>query len=369
MKKVGIVTIHKINNYGAVLQAYALNRYIRSLGHDVKTIDFRTYRVAESYKLFRPVNGMLDLPRNAQALLYARKLRLRKRRFDTFLEEEVPMTDKSYDSNGELQQTELPFDTYICGSDQIWNTFCRNYDDAFILSFARGRGERISYAASLGADSIHAQKQEQFRRELSGFKALSVRESDAVDIIRPIAGKPVAHVCDPVFLLNTHQWCQAAAGPLMREPYIFFYHVKGDIPGMRDYVRKLSKETGMKVVAVSINLREMLYPNVKLYDAGPREFLSLVQNAAYVCTNSFHATAFSLIFRRKFIVFSPHGAGPSRLTSILQTAGLMDRVYAPGCVPIGEEIDYDLVWKRLAPFIGQSEDFLQKALEDHNDTM
>lgn len=363
MKHVGIVTIHKINNYGAVLQSYALNRHIRALGHDAKTIDFRTYRVAESYKLLRPVENRMDLIRNAQALLYAGKLRRRAERFDRFLEAEVPMTPDYY-SNEELRRAQLNFDTYVCGSDQIWNTHCRNYDDAFILEFARGRGERISYAASLGADSIHPDMQERFRRELRDFKAVSVRESDAVRIIEPLAGKPVSHVCDPVLLLTPEQWREAAAGPLLREPYIFFYHVKGDIPDMREYLRELGEKTGMKIVAVTMNLREMLYPNVKRYDAGPREFLSLIDHAAYVVTNSFHATAFSLLFRKKFMVFSPHGSGPSRLTSILASAGLMDRVWDKSCSPIETEIDYQAVWQRLTPFVEQSKEFLKNALED-----
>lgn len=306
----------------------------------------------------------MDLVRNAQAILYAGKLRRRKTRFDRFLEENVPMTPRAWYSNQELRSAELDFDTYICGSDQIWNTHCRNYDDAFILEFARGRGERISYAASLGANSIHPDKQERFRRELSDYKAVSVRESDAIGIIEPLAGRNVSHVCDPVLLLDRQQWHEAAAEPLLKEPYIFFYHVKGDIPGMRDYLRKLSEQTGMKVVAVTMNLREMLYPNVKMYDAGPREFLSLIENAAYVVTNSFHATAFSLIFRKKFLVFPPHGSGPSRLTSILETAGMMDRVWDKGCSPIEAEIDYDRAWERLNPFVEQSKRFLKENLED-----
>ena len=225
MKKVGIVTIHKINNYGAVLQAYALNRHIRSLGHDAKTIDFRTYRVAESYELFRPYENLMDIPRNLQALLYAGRLLKRKERFDRFLEEEVPMTEQAWFSNDELRKAQMDFDTYVCGSAQIWNPHCRNYDDAFILSFARGRGERIAYAASVGADTINPDLQATFRRELSDFKAVAVREKDAVDIIEPLAQQPVSHVCDPVLLLEWEQWSALAAQPLRREPYIFFYHV------------------------------------------------------------------------------------------------------------------------------------------------
>lgn len=364
MRKIGIVTIHRINNYGAVMQAYALNAYLRACGHDAKTIDYRTYRVKESRQLFSPMKSIMDIPRNAQALLYAGRHFKRNRRFDAFLNDYLPITPEAYYTNEEMHHADLDFDTYICGSDQIWNTFCRNYDNTFLLDFARNRGQRISYAASLGAKSVHENHEPAFRRELPEYRALSVREADAVEIIEPYAGKRVSHVCDPVFLLTKSQWEETAAEPLLKEPYIFFYHVKGDLPGMRDYVRQLSKQMGMKVVVVNMNLREMLYQNVKRYDAGPREFLSLIQNAAFVCTNSFHATAFSLIFRKNFMVFSPGAnGGSSRIYSLLQQVDLTDRIYG-NHAPIEKEIDFDRVWSRLTPFINDSKAFLRNALEE-----
>lgn len=119
MKKIGIVTIHKINNYGAVLQAYALNKYLTDCGHEVKTIDFRTHRVEESYKIFYPFQSVMDIPRNLQALLYSGKLKKRKKRFDMFLRDFVPMTSKPFYSNEELEKESFDFNYYICGSDQI----------------------------------------------------------------------------------------------------------------------------------------------------------------------------------------------------------------------------------------------------------
>lgn len=363
MRKIGIVTIHKINNYGALLQAYALNRYLRNCGHQVQTIDYRTYRVKESYQIFRPMKSVMDLPRNAQALLYAARLRRRKHRFDAFLRDYVPMTTGVYEDNGQIRDAKLDFDTYICGSDQIWNTYCQNYDNTFLLDFADESARRIAYAASLGATGIHENHQESFSRELKKFHALSVRENDAVEIIRSYADKAVTHVCDPVFLPDLSQWEAVATEPLLKEPYIFCYHVKGDIPAMREYMRELSQKTGMKIVTVNLNLREMLFPCVKRYDAGPQEFLSLIKNAAFVCTNSFHAASFSLIFRKKFMVFAP-GAGASRVSSLLEKAGLEDRLYGDACADIAEDIDYDRVWAGLEPFVAQSKEFLKAAVEE-----
>lgn len=118
MKTAGIVTIHMINNYGALEQAYALNKYLRLNGIDAKTIDFRTYRVEESYQLFHPIHSVMDIARNTQVILYLRKLKRRNDRFHQFLKENVPMTEETYYSNTELEKADLNFDYFICGSDQ-----------------------------------------------------------------------------------------------------------------------------------------------------------------------------------------------------------------------------------------------------------
>ena len=365
MKTAGIVTIHMINNYGALEQTYALNRYLRLNGIGTKTIDFRTYRVAESYQLFYPIRSVMDLARNAQVLLYYKKLKKRNERFHQFLKDYVPMTESAYFSNAELEQANLHFDYYICGSDQIWNTYCRNYDDAFILSFARGKGQRISYAASMGADDIREDLRKKFAEELSEYQALSVRESSAVPVIEELSGKNVEHVVDPVFLLNADQWSEIAPGKLVNRPYIFFYFVKGDLPGMREYVRRLSDATGLPIVVVNCNLREMRYRNMKYYDAGPTEFVSLIKYADYVVTNSFHASAFSVIFRKKFMVFNAKENGASRISSLLSLCGIVERQTSKGkdVSEIQKEIDYDAVYTKITPQIEKSKDFLAKALE------
>ncbi|MGN0452380.1 MAG: polysaccharide pyruvyl transferase family protein [Ruminococcus sp.] len=354
-----------INNYGALEQTYALNKYLRLNGIDAKTIDFRTYRVKESYQLFHPVHSAMDFIRNAQALLYSRKLKRRNFRFHQFLKDNVPMTEEAYYSNSELQKADFDFDYYICGSDQVWNTYCQNYDDAFILSFAKDKGERLSYAASMGKDDINPSLREKFSEELGEYKAISVRESNAVSVIGELSKQPVVHVVDPVFLLDSEKWDEIAAENPVGKPYIFFYNVKGDIPGMRDYVRNLKKATGLPIVVVNCNLREMKYKNIKCYDAGPAEFVSLVKNAEYIVTNSFHASAFSIIFRKKFIVFNDKANGTSRISSLLNLCGVSKRQATKDSDvrDIFENIDYESVYKNLMPMIEQSKDFLAATME------
>lgn len=361
--RVGIITIHRINNYGAVEQAYALNFFLRQHGYDTETIDFRTNRVAESYKWLRPIKSIMDIARNLQSLAYYRKLKRRNWRFESFIQENIPLSKIVCRSNEELEKQPLKYDYFICGSDQIWNTFCDNYDDAFVLDFARDKGYRIAYAASLGHDAISEGLRPRFQRNLPYFKAISVREKSAVPVIESIANKEVYHVVDPVFLLTKDQWNQVSSTIRMKKPYIFCYYVKGDLPYMRQYARKLSKITKLPLVVVTKDLREMLYSNVKCYDAGPAEFISLVANAEYVCTNSFHACAFSIIFKRRFMIFTQKKS--PRLHSILASLGLDSRL-ASCEVSIDDmvkEIDYDEVYDKLDPMIAESKKFLLSALD------
>lgn len=368
MKRVGIITIHKINNYGAIEQAYALNKFLRNLDYDVKTIDFQTYRVAESYRIFYPIKSRMDIIRNGQALLYYFKLKRRNRRFSQFLDSMIPMTKRTYFSNEELQNEQFDFEYYICGSDQIWNTYCKNYNSAFILAFARNKGIRISYAASMGAADICEEQRKEFQEELSDYRGISVRENSAVKVISELAGKEVTHVVDPVFLLQENEWRQIASKRLIKEPYIFFYFVHGDLPGMRDYVKNLSATTGLPIAVANMNLREMQYKNKKFYDAGPREFLSLIENAEYVCTNSFHASAFSILFKKKFMVFTDTSKGKgvtsSRIYSILSTFGLESRVASidSAVTDMKKEIDYEIVSYKLEKEINKSKQFLMEML-------
>lgn len=357
-----------ISNYGAMLQAYALNYYLNSLGYDAETIDFRTYRAEHSYNIFRPIRSFMDIVRDLNTLPYVSKIKKRHQRMKDFIKNEIKLSRGVYRSNSELAQANLDYDYYICGSDQIWNTYCENYDDAFILAFARDKGRRISYAASMGVPSIHEKLQPKFREELSGFSALSVRESNAVDVISRLSGKKTIHVLDPVFLLTPEQWKLIQNQNItIKGPYILFYAVHRELPGMRPYLRKISKRFNMPIVVVNKNLREALYPNKKCYDAGPAEFVSLIQGAKYVLTNSFHGSAFSILFHKKFQVYvaeAPTEGTASRIYSLLNTLGLSDRIAFMDKDPssMDHDINWDDVNERLAPMIESSKAFLDDAL-------
>lgn len=369
MKTVGIVTIHKINNYGAALQAYALNKFLRNNNIEAYTIDFITPRVAESYNIYYPVKSIMDIPRNIMCAKYSKKLTLRGKRFEDFLHTKVPMTPKAYFSDEEMEQEDFGYDYYICGSDQIWNTHCTNYRDSFLLSFVKDKSKCISYAASVGESTIIESLVPKFKEELSGFKALSARETQGAQLISDITGRDVKTVVDPVFLLTKHNWEQLLVDIPLKKPYILFYAVhNGDIEGMRDFAKSMRKKLNMPLVVINSNLKDMLYINNKYYEAGPQEFISLIKNAEYVCTNSFHAVAFSSILHTKFWVFASEAgvSTSSRIHSITNILGLTNRVLNrknSANVNLKEDIDFAQVDKKLQTMVETSKEFLLNALD------
>lgn len=369
MKKVGIVTIHKINNYGAVLQAYALNKYLRDNGYNAKTIDFCTYRVAESRQVYEKSLNPKSVLRNLVAFAYSGKIKKRVKNFDSFISENIPLTDNVYYSNEELKAEGNTFDYYICGSDQIWNTHCLNYSPAFVLDFVEEKSKCISYAASMGSETIVESAQPDFDRNLPNYKSLSVRESSIVDLVSSVSHKAVTHVCDPVFLLDGDCWSEVTGEKLLDKPYIFFYFVRnGDVEGMRDYVIALHKKYNMPVVVVTRNLREFKYENIKAYDAGPSEFLSYIKNADLIITNSFHGFSFSIIFKKNFWVFADSSSdSTSRIYSQAKKMGLecrvVDRKTSHTIDPF-EDVDFSYCDKVIGDFISSSKEFLLNALKD-----
>lgn len=368
MKTVGIVTIHKINNYGAVLQAYALNKYLRKNNIEAYTIDFRTPRVAESYHIYYPFKSSMDIPRNIMCARYSKELALRNKRFNDFLNSNVPMTKKAYFSDEEMEQENFEYDYYICGSDQIWNTHCTNYRDSFLLSFVKDKSKCISYAASVGENTIIEPLIPKFKNELSNFKALSVRETQGAQHISAITNRDVKTVVDPVFLLSKEDWENISVDVPIKKPYILFYAVhNGDIEGMRDFAKNMQKTLHMPLVVINFNLKDLLYKNKKYYEAGPQEFVSLIKNAEYVCTNSFHAVAFSSILHTKFWAFAsePTVSTSSRIHSITEMLGLTDRVLnrkISDNIDLTKDIDFVEVDRKLQAMVQKSKEFLFNSL-------
>lgn len=323
-KRISIITYSRAYNYGSALQTFALNYYLRSLENEVKTIDYTTRRQQELYSIFESCNGLFPLLRNIHSLINIFKLYKHKRNFDEFLNTNVPMTQKITDDNSFLSLNN-DFDYFICGSDQIWNVQCDDFDSNYMLSFVKDKNRCIAYAPSLGAGADNNNVKDVIRKYASCFKALSSREVKSADVIEAATQKKVTNVLDPVFLLSSDEWTKVSSNLVIKENYILGYFI-GDVKGMRDFASHLSDFMGMPVVVIYKNLRDLKYNFKNYYEAGPAEFVSLVKNAKFIVTNSFHAVSFSLIFKKNFWVFTETGTSDTRIPGLLADVNLCNRI-------------------------------------------
>lgn len=367
--KIGIITYHRADNYGSALQSYALSYYLKKMGHIPEIIDYHSKGQDALYKnLFSPMRSVMNVLRNLQTLLYYSAAKKKKYRFAKFRKEYLPTSMVEYTDASDLSPLNDQYERFICGSDQIWNPNCPDFTYAYLLDFVSKKERCASYAASLGIAALPAEQQEKYYELLHDFRALSMREQQGADCLKDIINRKIDVVPDPVILLSDEEWKALIPPRQIKKKYIFCYYI-GNVDGMREYARKLSKETGFDIVVVNKNLREMTYPCKKRYDVGPLEFLSLLLHSECVCTDSFHAVMFSLIFQKDFRVFVPKGAASSRsrIDHITQRMGLDNRVFDtdhPAPISI-DAIDFAKIQPHMQAYSAEGTSFLHHFL--HNE--
>ncbi|CCK78988.1 polysaccharide pyruvyl transferase family protein [Desulfobacula toluolica] len=317
MDKVGIITFHCAHNYGAVLQAYALKRTVQLLGYDSHLIDFRHPLMIKSHALFRDWKDLRSFVLNTFTILRYHKRKTRWSRFEQFMQEFLNLSEKRYSSYEELLNNPPPYDAFICGSDQIWNPHSR-LDHAYFLGFAlKCEAKRVAYAPSFGVTSVPDNRKEMLSDLISNIPHLSVRERQGRSIIKKLTDRDAEIVIDPSLLLTSEQWKKMAITPDIQVPYILVYCLDNS-PVFFEVLRELKRKTNLMVVVVAPNpASRVKHGDHFIYDAGPREFLGLVNQAKCVCTNSFHGMAFSIAFQKPFYTV-PHSLVNSRLSNLLE---------------------------------------------------
>lgn len=353
------ITCHKVYNYGASLQAFALQHFLKETGIDNEILNYLPKWMTSDYKLviddlfeisdesrYKDIFDKFKIVKLAYAInklfnFYIRRHRQRGRRnaFDDFDKEYLSVT-KIFSSYEELLNEKWkPSDVFITGSDQVWNTRLRNgKDPSFFLKFAPAINKKISYAASFGISQLQDEFVDPIKNYLKDFYWISIREKTGLKILEDLGYSKCDKVLDPVFLLNSNIWRsieKPIAATLPRE-YILVY-LGGD-SSMVEFAKKLSKDTKLPIVGIEDSKR-IRYADVSLSDVGPCEFLSLVDNAYYVIAGSFHATAFSLIFNKEFYAFNKE-SGSSRIRDLLLELSLEERFNTD---VLGDKIDWNSV--------------------------
>ena len=368
-----LITLHRIVNYGSVLQTYATQRILETLGTQVKVIDYYDERMTMHGMLKRLKNKKKAL-QNPLFLLIAELIMFpsyvtRFRIFKKFLREQIHLTEKTYHSFEELQSYIPEADIYCTGSDQVWNSgWNEKIDKALFLEFVAKGKPCFAYAASFGKQKLDDWEIPETQNLLKKYLALSCRESAGVKILKNL-GFESQYVLDPTLLLNGENWKELASKKFENKKYVFVYNLNRN-KKIDETAKFLSKRFRIPIYTVSYCYHEIPLRQGKVFVNPPVEdFLSLLANASYVITDSFHATAFSINFGREFFVFYP-GLFSSRLSSVLELVGAKDRALSePKDIEkfLNRTLDYSGIHNALQKARNESMDFLKMALEKSNE--
>jgi hypothetical protein len=369
--KIKTITCHDVYNFGATLQAFALMKYLQNMGHDVTIIDYTPEYLSGRYSLF-DISPKLKNKNFILKLIYlaiklpGRLIRLKsKYSFDLFKKDYLNLTDKRYYNNTELKENPPNANVYIAGSDQIWNTLYENgRDPAFYLDFAPPEAKRVSYAASFSIPEILPEYKDFVKSMIEKIDHISVRERNGLDILKSISINYGSHVLDPVFLLRKNEWLELV-NENFDEKYILVYDFD-NTPFIKKFVKDMALKKNLKIYAMN-NYAKTEYANRDFHNSGPKTFLSLIKNAEIVVGNSFHATAFSLIFEKQFYIFDRQTQNiNSRMLDLVDLCQLTDRYISSENIEIKtkHDIDYQPVNAILNQYIKKSKQFLTDSLKE-----
>ena len=296
MARVGIITFLHNDNYGSSLQAYALQRAVRDMGHDCEHLDYRPDRAEKIRNLLKSGNSpklLLDGVRKRSVKAGQQGAREKSSAIPLFYQNTMRLSTPCRNQK-ELRAAADRYDVLICGSDQIWNPVWLN--PAYFLTFAPQDTRKIAYAASLGVSTLPAEaKIRKIRKWTEGFEAISVREKEGAALLKRMTGRDAEVMPDPVCLLSREEWAEAAAPAPEGEPYLLCYFI-GENPAYWDKVSRLQAQTGLKVIVMPVTAEGYRSGYELLDGAGPEAFLGAMKDAAMLCTDSFHGLAFGTIF-------------------------------------------------------------------------
>jgi hypothetical protein len=341
--------------------------YLKNLGHEVEIINYKPKYLEIDYIPFaihspkwkrniflKIIYLLLKMPEKLGELPI-------KHAFDAFRSRHLAVTAKRYASNEELRRDPPKAEAYICGSDQIWN--CNRpsgHDPAFYLDFAPAAAIKMSYAASFAMDYIPENLKDELRQRIDKLDHISVRESDAISLLRDIGINRGLHVLDPVFLLDKSDW-EKMAKPVAKGKYILIFNFDND-KIIFDAARKVAAIRHCPMYAANMTPLKGVDKNYRY--ASPDEFLGLIKEAEYVVTNSFHAIAFALIFNVEFFALGRTEQMNSRIISLLRSLELEKRYLIDAEFDASQlpSINYQEVEKRIDKLKLHSKQFLENAL-------
>lgn len=353
-KNTAIITFHRALNYGAALQAYALQESIKKLGGEPTVINYACPKIESIY---RPYDGSHCGSMTAKIKKYLKSPQLVKKRraFDSFENEYLNLTELLTDRD-DFSLLNDRFGNFITGSDQVFNPDASGGDMRYFLDFVSDDNKISAYGASFGYDHLPP-GYEKVGELLKRFDNITVREKTGTGIAESLSGKTANSVLDPTLLLQESEWKNIISLPAgTPEQFILVYMMEGCSYTI-DRARELAKHHDCRLVLVNPTLQQQYKcRDFKQYTSiSPQEFAGLFNYAEQVVTNSFHGLAFSLIFHKTFYCETSNAAKSSRITDLLDVLGLRGHLLPNGN---GTDIDWAAVDVKLDELRAKSVDLL-----------
>ncbi len=372
--KVALLSFHNAYNYGAALQAYALQCAVEKYGVACEYLNYQNEYRQHAYDMkfqFRHAVTEKKAVNAAKAFVGMPIMASRAKKFEEFFEKHLHVTNLVFHSSEEARETNAGYDKFIVGSDQVWNYSNNGGDTAFLLDFVDDDSKKISYSSSFGVSSFSSELAEEYGNYLRKFNRLSTRESIGVEMIKAMADRKAHLVLDPVFLVGKEKWDQIKGKNDKKEKrYIFLYTNRES--QITDFLNTgYVTDEDLHVLSTHIQPGELLNRKIKTRIAmAPEEFLREIEAADLVVTASFHCLALSIIYHKPFVVILTGNHGKDeRITNLLKITGLEERVLTSVSdkEDVLRPIDYGKVDELLEHYRRYSEEFLRRAIFDKPD--
>lgn len=373
-KRIGIITIQG-NNYGATLQAVALNHFLNSKGYVAENLDYNDLnRVRNSLSAKQRIVNDLWTKVFLRFVIGDKK----NAQFESFRKENIKFSVGRWRSKESLLNNPPKYDVYMSGSDQIWNPDVMRDDYNYLLAFAPEGANKVAYASSFGKSKLPENKKDIYEKYLKEFDSIAVREKSGKAIVNELLGYEPTQVVDPTLLLDKTEWAKITKFRENSEKYVLCYYMPGDktvTNAIKKISNDLAKKNGLKVVNLGLKEYYKFVPGMDCrVDAGPADFVNLFMGAEYVVTNSFHGTAFSTNFGKKVYVpinkdLDGTKARHIRMVDYLKIIGMESSVIpvgADGVIPdiSAIQFDYDTVNANIQEMRKASVEYLVNALDN-----
>lgn len=353
--------MHRIVNYGSVLQAYALQHFLDINHIDNEIIDYYATKPAHKVTLKGLIRGWL--------LGGNRKIR----QINNFCETNYRLSPCHYDCKEELDDVACRYDIFLTGSDQVWNPSLNGEECVYMFDFVRNRNvKKISFASSFTQTNISEELRERYKKYLSEYAHISVRELSGLSIVEKIIGGKASLVCDPTWLLSREEWNNYASKSFIKvkKPFILCYILAYSYypyPDIYKIIKKVQKELNMDVIFVDGKLSHYFLGRSKVMcSVSPYDFIALIRDCSFLITTSFHGTIFSIMYRKPFYsVIQQDQRNDNRMLSFLESIGLSDRA-----IKYNEDFDFNMMnysrftEQRIKELVEYSKEWLLSAIKD-----